>query len=95
VLADMGRKDAIELIIVRLRTAVCSTDYRLREALKKLTGRGVRHRCQRLARAVRLPPLGVPGAAPVNISESANESLLSFFAEWEKRDSLDALVARH
>jgi len=38
VLARMGRKDAIELMIVRLRTAVPSGDHWLGEALKKLTG---------------------------------------------------------
>jgi hypothetical protein len=38
VLADMGRKDAIELMIVRLRTARPSSDHWLAVALKRLTG---------------------------------------------------------
>ena len=37
-LARMGRKDTIELMIVRLRTAVPSGDHWLAEALKELTG---------------------------------------------------------
>jgi hypothetical protein len=37
-LASMGRKDAIELMIRRLRTAVPSSDHWLGEALAKLTG---------------------------------------------------------
>jgi len=37
-LADMGRKDTIELMIVRLRTAVPSSDYWLAKSLNQLTG---------------------------------------------------------
>jgi HEAT repeat protein len=38
ILADLGRKEAVELIVTRLRTAVPDGDHYLAEALAKLTG---------------------------------------------------------
>jgi hypothetical protein len=65
-LSKVGRTDTIELMIIRLRTAVPSADHWLAEVLEDPHRPGPRQGRQSLAKLVRRPPRGIPRATQVS-----------------------------